>query len=83
MKINVDLSINFQDKKILDSVFRSLEPDNIDFPKDITFKMNSLDTTLYFNIVSKNNILSLISTLNDVIESIQITCSTLNSLKVV
>lgn len=81
MKINVDISLNFNDKKILDSVFKSLEPDNIGFPKDITFKMNKLNTTLCFNIASNNNILSLISTLNDLIESVQITCSTLNVLE--
>lgn len=81
MKINVDISLNFKDKKMLDSVFKSLEPDNIGFPNDITFKMNKLNTTLCFNIASNNNILSLISTLNDLIESIQITCSTLNVLK--
>lgn len=73
--------MNFKDKKTLDSVFQSLEPDNIGFPKDITFKMNKLNTTLCFNINTNNNILSFISTLNDLIESIQITCNTLNVLE--
>ena len=73
--------MNFQDKKILNSVYKSLEPDNINFPNGIIFKMSKL-TTLCFNISSNNNILSFISTINDVIESIQITCNTLNSLKV-
>jgi len=74
--------MNFQDKKILNSVYKSLEPDNINFPNVIIFKMSKLNTTLCFNISSNNNILSFISTINDVIESIQITCNTLNSLKV-
>jgi hypothetical protein len=44
--------------------------------------MNKLDKTLIFNLTSKNEILSLLSTIDDLIESIQITCNTLNSLKV-
>ena len=81
MKIMVDLSMSFQDEHLLDSVYRSLEPDNIGFPDDIDFKMNRLNKILSFRLVSKNEILSLLSTLDDLIESIQITCNTLNSLK--
>ena len=81
MKIMVDLSMSFQDEHLLDSVYRSLEPDNIGFPDGIDFKMNRLNKILSFRLVSKNEILSLLSTLDDLIDSIQITCNTLNSLK--
>jgi len=82
LKIMVDISMIFQDENLLNSVYRSLEPDNISFPDGISFKMNRLGKTLIFNLTSKNEILSLLSTIDDLIESIQITCNTLNSLKV-
>ena len=82
MKIIVDLSMFFQDENLLDSVYRSLEPDNISFPDGISFEMNRLGKILCFKLVSKNEILSLLSTIDDPIESIQITCNTLNNLKV-
>jgi len=82
MKIMVNLSMNFQDEHLLDSVYRSLEPDNISFPDGISFKMKKLGKILYFKIASNNEISSLLSTIDDLMESIQITCNTLNSLKV-
>ncbi len=78
----VNLSMNFQDEHLLDSVYRSLEPDNISFPDGISFKMKRLGKNLYFKIASNNEILSLLSTIDDLIESIQITCNMLDSLKV-
>ncbi len=81
MEIMIDISLTFQDEHLLDSVYRSLEPDNIGFPFGIDFKMNRVAKILSFNLVSKNEILSLLSTLNDLIESVQITCNTLNSLR--
>ena len=81
MKIMVNLSMNFQDELLLDSVYRSLEPDNISFPDGINFKMKRLGNNLYFKIVSNNEIQSLLSTIDDLMESIQITCNMLNSLK--
>lgn len=82
MKTRVEISINFQNECLLDSVFKSLEPDNIGFPENIDVRMKRYDTTLWFRLVSKNDISSLLSILDDMVESVQITYNTLKSLKV-
>jgi len=82
MKTRVEISINFQNACLLHSVFKSLEPDNIGFPENIDIKMKRYGTTLWFRLVSKNDISSLLPILDDMVESVQLTCNTLKSLKV-
>ena len=77
MKAKIDISLDFRDEQTVNTIYRSLEPDNIDLPKDIVLGMSILDRCLNLKIVAENNVSTLISTLDDLLESTQISLSTL------
>ncbi len=81
MKAKVEVSMVFRGREILDAVYRSLEPDNIGFPKGIAFNMNGSGSRLSFKLVSDTDIVTLLATLDDILESAQISLNTLTGLE--
>jgi len=49
-----------------------LEPDNINFPKDLSLKVEKIDNKLVFNFQNNGNMKKLISTVDEVLEHVHI-----------
>jgi hypothetical protein len=53
-------------------VKKALEPDNVDFPDGLSLNVENIDNKLVFNFESKKNMKQLISTVDEVMEHIQV-----------
>jgi len=62
---------NLSDKKA-ESIRKSLEPDNVDFPENLSFKIEKDQSSLIFTFEGKGNIRTLISTIDEVLEQTQV-----------
>jgi hypothetical protein len=62
---------NLSDKKA-ESIRKSLKPDNVDFPENLSFKIEKDQTSLIFTFEGKGNIRTLISTIDEVLEQTQV-----------
>ncbi|HJU12848.1 MAG TPA: KEOPS complex subunit Pcc1 [Candidatus Nitrosotalea sp.] len=62
---------NITEKKA-EAIRKALEPDNIDFPKDLSFRIESDSDSLVFTFEGKGNIRTLISTIDEVLEQTQV-----------
>ncbi len=69
-KVQVFLN-NISDKRA-EAISKALEPDNVDFPKDLSFKIEKGNRTLVFTFEGKGNIRTLISTIDEVLEQTQV-----------
>ncbi len=69
-KVRVFLN-NISEKKA-EAIRKALEPDNIDFPKDLAFTIEKNDDSLIFTFEGKENIRTLISTIDEVLEQTQV-----------
>ena len=69
-KVQVFLN-NLSDKKA-ESIRKSLEPDNVGFPENLSFKIEKDQTSLIFTFEGKGNIRTLISTIDEVLEQTQV-----------
>jgi hypothetical protein len=49
-----------------------LEPDNVDFPENLSFRMEKDGASLIFTFEGKGNIRTLISTIDEVLEQTQV-----------
>lgn len=59
-------------KKKAETVKQALEPDNIDFPENLTLKVENFDNKLVFNFQSKGDMKKLIATVDEVLEHVQV-----------
>jgi hypothetical protein len=62
---------NLSEKKV-ESIRKSLEPDNVDFPENLSFRIEKDKTSLIFIFEGKGNIRTLISTIDEVLEQTQV-----------
>ncbi len=62
---------NLTEKKI-ETIRNSLEPDNVDFPENLSFKIENDKYSLVFTFDGKGNIQTVISTIDEVLEQTQI-----------
>jgi hypothetical protein len=62
---------NLTEKKI-ETIRNSLEPDNVDFPENLSFKIENDKYSLVFTFEGKGNIQTVISTIDEVLEQTQI-----------
>ena len=69
-KVQVFLN-NLSDKKA-ESIRKSLEPDNVDFPDGLSFRIEKDNASLVFIFEGKGNIRTLISTIDEVLEQTQV-----------
>ena len=76
MKMSLDcklqISINNISEKKAETVKKALEPDNINFPKDLSLKVEKIDNKLVFNFQNNGNMKKLISTVDEVLEHVHI-----------
>ncbi len=68
----VQLILNNISKEKAETVKKALEPDNVDFPEGLSLNIENIDNKLVFNFESKKNIKQLTSTVDEVMEHIQV-----------
>ena len=59
-------------EKKAEAVQKALAPDNINFPKDLSLKVEKIDNKLIFNFQNNGNMKKLISTVDEVLEHVHI-----------
>ena len=69
-KIQISLNRLSEEKAI--AVKKALEPDNIDFPKDLSLKIENLGDQLVVSFKNQGDTKKLISTVDEVLEHIQL-----------
>ena len=62
---------NISEKKA-QTVRKVLEPDNIDFPENLTLKVENVDNKLVFDFQSQGSMKKLIATIDEVLEHVQV-----------
>ena len=68
----VRVTLNNISKKKADTVRKALEPDNINFPKNLTLQVENIDNKLVFNFQSQGDMKKLIATVDEVLAHIQV-----------
>lgn len=69
-KVLVTLN-NISEKKAK-AVRMALEPDNVNFPENLTLKVENVDNKLVFNFQSQGDMKKLIATIDEVLEHAQV-----------
>ena len=68
----VQVILNSISKEKAETVKKALEPDNVDFPEGLSLYVENVDNKLVFNFESKKNMKQLTSTVDEVMEHIQV-----------
>ena len=68
----VQVTLNNITKKKAEAIQKSLEPDNINFPENLTLQIENIDNKLVFNFQGQDNMKTLISTIDEVLEHVQV-----------
>ena len=68
----VQVILNNISKEKAETVKKALEPDNVDFPEGLSLYIENIDNNLVFNFESKKNMKQLTSTVDEVMEHIQV-----------
>ncbi len=69
-KVQITLD-NISEKKA-QTVRLALEPDNVDFPENLTLKVENIDNKLVFDFQSQGSMKQLIATVDEVLEHVQV-----------
>ena len=69
-KVKVFLNNLTQQKS--DAIQKALTPDNINFPENLSMKIENVNNSLVFTFQGKGNIRTLISTIDEVLEHAQV-----------
>ena len=69
-KLQVTLD-NISEKKA-QTVRKALEPDNVNFPENLTLELENFDNKLVFNFQSQGDMKKLIATVDEVLEHVQL-----------
>ena len=69
---SVRITINNISPQKAKAVKRALEPDNVNFPENLSLQMENVDNKLVFIFQGQDNMKKLISTIDEVLEHIQV-----------
>ena len=72
LQCRVQIILNNLTPQTINSIRKALEPDNVDFPENLSFEIENVDNSLVFTFQGKGNIRSLISTIDEVLEQTQV-----------
>lgn len=72
LKCQVQVYLNNISKEKADAIRKALEPDNVNFPKNLTLKIENIDNKLVFNFQGQDNMKTLIATIDEVLEHVQL-----------
>ena len=68
----VQVVLNNISLKKAETVKKALEPDNVNFPENLTLDVENIDNKLVFNFQSQGNMKKMIATIDEVLEHVQI-----------
>jgi tRNA threonylcarbamoyladenosine modification (KEOPS) complex Pcc1 subunit len=68
----VQVTLNNITEKKAQTVRKALEPDNVNFPENLTLKVENIDNKLVFIFHSQGSMKKLIATVDEVLEHIQV-----------
>lgn len=68
----VQVTLNNISVKKAQTVKKALEPDNVNFPENLTLEVENFDNKLVFDFQSQGNMKQLIATVDEVLEHIQV-----------
>ena len=72
LQCKVQVFLNNLTPQKIDSIRKALEPDNIDFPENLSLEIENVDNSLVFTFQGKGNIRTLISTIDEALEQTQV-----------
>ena len=72
LECKVQIFLNNLTSQKLDAILKALTPDNVDFPENLSMRIENIDNSLVFTFQGKGNIRTLISTIDEVLEHTQI-----------
>lgn len=72
LKCQVQVTLNNIPKEKAETIKKALEPDNVDFPENLSLEMKNVDNNLVFDFQSKGDMKKLIGTVDEVLEHIQV-----------
>ena len=72
LECKVQIFLNNLTPQKIDTIRKALEPDNIDFPENLSLRIENVDNSLVFTFQGKGNIRNLISTIDEVLEQTQV-----------
>ena len=72
LECKVQVFLNNLSEKKVDSIRKSLEPDNVDFPDNLSFRIEMEGMSLVFIFEGKGDIRTMISTIDEVLEQTQV-----------
>ena len=68
----VQVTLNNISEKKAETVQKALEPDNVNFPENLTLQVENIDNKLIFNFQSQGDMKKLIATVDEVLEHVQV-----------
>ena len=72
LKCQVQVTLNNIPKEKAETIKKALEPDNVDFPENLSLEMKNVDNNLVFDFQSQGDMKKLIGTVDEVLEHIQV-----------
>jgi tRNA threonylcarbamoyladenosine modification (KEOPS) complex Pcc1 subunit len=72
LKCHLKIALNDISQKKAKAVKDALEPDNVKFPENLTLQVENIDNKLVFNFQSQGDMKKLVSTVDEVMEHIQV-----------
>ncbi len=72
LECKVQVFLNNLTQQKSDAVRKALRPDNINFPENLSMKIENVNNSLVFTFQGKGNIRTLISTIDEVLEHTQV-----------
>ena len=72
LKCNVKVTLNNLSKKKAATIKNALEPDNVNFPKGLSFEIKNIDNKLVFNFQSIGDTKKLVATIDEVLEHVKL-----------
>ena len=72
LECQVQVFLNNLTEQKAEAIRKALEPDNVNFPENLSLQIENIDNSLVFTFQGKGNIRNLISTIDEVLEQTQI-----------
>ena len=72
LKCSVQVTLNNVSKKKATAIKNALEPDNVNFPKGLSFEIKSIDNKLIFNFQSIGDTKKLVATVDEELEHVKV-----------
>jgi len=76
-KAKICLKFEADDKKITSTIFKSLSPDNVNIPKELSFNFKLSNNCVNLQVVTENDLETLISTVREVLDNMGLCVQTI------